>query len=220
MSADESRARRFLVGEMDDAEREGFELALLEDPALHELVAAVDDELLADYADGAAPAGYRARIDDRLAHDSALRARLELARALSRRANRRGPRRRSIGVWLAVGAVGAAAGALLLVRAASSVRGSSVEVAVAGATRGGDVVEVAVTRGTAEVRLRLGAVDVSEAVVEVRGPSGPVPATLVIRAGGPVIVLDPRRLAAGLYDVRVRGPRVDLDMQVRVRRDT
>jgi anti-sigma factor RsiW len=116
---DSELTARFLLGELDDRERDAFETRLIADESLHALARAIEEELIEAYLDGELPEGRRASLERSL-HDPVRAERVVLLRALAaaiaaRPAHRTEPRRLGMRRLVPALAFAAAAAALLLI---------------------------------------------------------------------------------------------------------
>lgn len=80
--ADEQTAARYLLGRLEDREREAFELRFIDDPLLSDTVASVESELFDDYLSGDLSAADREAVERNLLVTPEQRQRLTSARAL------------------------------------------------------------------------------------------------------------------------------------------
>lgn len=80
--ADEQTAARYLLGRLEDGEREAFEVRFIDDPALSDTVASVESELFDDYLSGDLSAADREAVERNLLVTPEQRHRLASARAL------------------------------------------------------------------------------------------------------------------------------------------
>jgi anti-sigma-K factor RskA len=220
---DASIARRYLLGQLADADRDAFEARILDDAAVGETVAAVEGDLLDEYADGALPPAARARIDARVAADPGLRDRLALAGALRTIAARRAPAPIRAPRWwtrasFAVAIAAAAVIALVVVERGGPNRDGVVAVELPPTTRDSAVVELDLRAHPERVRLRLSLAPAPALHAELRGPDGPVPVSVVDDGPHVAIELAAAPLRPGLYDVTVTiGADVVQRSQLRVR---
>ncbi len=200
-------ARSYLVGELPADDRLAFETRVVEDPALYELVSAIEGELLHEHVEGTLAVDARARLEARLARDPALRKRRLLAATLTEVVARRalpaaGARRRW---WLAIPALVAACTALWIV--AQPRPGGTGErdllVELPPTTRSSRIIEVAVPVDVRRLRLVLALHPASGLRADVQGPTGPVPVTIAPEGAWLTLELDAGALAPGLYDVTV-----------------
>ena len=219
---DDVTARRYLAGDLPADDRLAFEGRLVDDPALYELVSAVEGELLHEHVEGTLAVTARARLDARLAREPALRERRLLAAALTDVVARRTPpapvTRRW---WLAVPATAAAAAALWII--ARPRPGGTGErdllIGVPPTTRSSTIIEVTVPVDARRLRLELELPPASGLRADVHGPAGAVPVTIAPDGAQLILELEAGALAPGLYDVTVmNGAEVMQISQLRIRR--
>jgi anti-sigma-K factor RskA len=220
-------ARSYLVGALPADDRLAFEVRLVEDPALYELVSAIEGELLHEHVEGTLAVDARARLEARLARDPRLRERRLLAAALTQIVARRalpatGRRRRW---WLAIPALVATCTALWII--AQPRPGGTGErdllVELPPTTRSNTIIEVAVPLDARRLRLELALYPASSPAsglrADVQGPTGAVPVTIVPDGSRLTLVLDAGALTPGLYDVTVmNGAEVMQTSQLRIHR--
>ena len=118
-------ARRYLLGEVAEAEREAFERRLFEDEAVAEEVEILENELVDEYVSGRLPPGDRARFEKAYLSSPERAAKVHFARTLDRRLSAPAARPdRSSVPWLlaAAAAFMALAGAYLSFQALGSQR--------------------------------------------------------------------------------------------------
>lgn len=86
MTPDDPTLRRYLLGQLDEAEAEALEAQVLADADLFEAVEAAHAELVDDYVSGALEGAERAAFEARILASEEGRSRVALARALQQKA--------------------------------------------------------------------------------------------------------------------------------------